>query len=358
MVRSNRPEDAGPGQVPGFERDVPGRRLVAGRGPPSRVLHQGPAEHARDQGRFVEVRAGPVPDQAAVPHHRDHVRDLQDLREAVRDVQHRHAGGAQGRDHAEEPLGLPLIQRGGGLVHDQDPGVQHQRPPDRDQLAVSVGELLHLAGGVDRHAQPGELVRGPLAHGVRRHQVTAAARAGPAHVHVLGDAEGLVELEFLRDQDDSERLGVAGGAEGDLLAAELDVAGGGADHPRRDLRGRALAGPVLPDERVDLCGGQGHGQLVHRDRGAVDLPDGAQRQQGRGRRGFAGCGLAGCGLAGCRAGPAGDGPAGGRERRMPLSPGPPSDAVGGQASSSCGRVPRADGLLVCRRVRLAARSAG
>ncbi len=103
--------------------------------------------------------------------------------------------------------------------------------------------------------------------------------------------------------------------------AKLDVASGGADHARRDLGGGALAGPVLPDERVHLRRRQRHGQLVHRDRGAVDLADAAQAparpppgsRAGRGGR---------SGFRVRAARPVSRGrSAGGRERRMLLSPG-------------------------------------
>jgi hypothetical protein len=116
-------------------------------------------------GAFENCFGGPVFDDLAEVHHRDavgdvahhrqvvgdeHVADLQLLLQLVEQVEH---------------LGLDRqVERGDGLVADDDVGVQCQGTGDADTLPLPAGELLRkLVGGL-----------GPQAHQLQQ----------PAHPHV------------------------------------------------------------------------------------------------------------------------------------------------------------------------------
>ena len=78
--------------------------------------------------------------QLAVAHHRRPVRYRQHLVQPVRDVNHRHALGAQPAQHAKQPLHIGHRQAGGRLVQHQQPGLHGQRPADSQQRLFGPGE--------------------------------------------------------------------------------------------------------------------------------------------------------------------------------------------------------------------------
>ncbi len=62
--------------------------------------------------------------------------------------------GLEARDDFEEALDLSLAQRGGRLVHDEDPRVRADRLGDLDQLLLGHAESLDEPIGVDVCADP------------------------------------------------------------------------------------------------------------------------------------------------------------------------------------------------------------
>ena len=93
------------------------------------------------------------PDHPPVPQHRDAVGDGVDLVEAMRDVDHRHVMVAQAADDVEEVLDLAVAQRRGGLVHDEDAGVEAERLGDLDELALADAQALDGPARVDVEAE-------------------------------------------------------------------------------------------------------------------------------------------------------------------------------------------------------------
>ena len=74
-----------------------------------------------------------------------------------------------------------------------------------------------------------------------------------AEEDVLGDGELGDQVELLVDDGDAVALGVAGAVQHERLAVEEQLAGVVGVGAAEDLHQRALAGPVLADEGMDLA---------------------------------------------------------------------------------------------------------
>jgi hypothetical protein len=104
------------------------------------------------------------------------------------------------------------------------------------------------------------------------------ARRFEAEDEVLERRQALKELEPLLDHPDAVGERVVWTAEADQLVVELDLAFVRRDEPERNRHQRALAGPVLADERVNRAALDYEVDAVVRDDGAVALRDSAQRE--------------------------------------------------------------------------------
>ncbi len=216
------------------------------------VLHLA-ADHHRDHLVRGELAGAVGGHRPAVAQHGDAVRDLEDLLQAVADVDGRHAPRPQLADDGQQPLRIRLGQGGGGLVEDEDARVLGQRLGDLDHLLLADAQLLHRPIGVDVQSHAGE---GGLGVGRDRVPVDEAAphRLVPQH-QVLRHRELGDESQLLGDERDAVRLGGLQGAEVHGLPAQEDLAavGPAGIEPAEDLDQRALAGAVFAAERVDLA---------------------------------------------------------------------------------------------------------
>ena len=110
------------------------------------------ADHTADQvvlGHTGQRLAG---DPGAVAQRGDLLADLEDLLQPVGDEQHRGTLFAQRAHDAEEAGDLAAGEGGGGLVHDQDAGVEGERLGDLDDLLV--GDRQSAGGPVRRQVDP------------------------------------------------------------------------------------------------------------------------------------------------------------------------------------------------------------
>ena len=89
-------------------------------------------------------------DPPAVLEHGDPVGEVEDLGEPVRDVQEADAALLEPAHERVEQLDLVVGERGGRLVHDEQPGVQGERLGDLDDL------LLRRRRGCRTRASAGE----------------------------------------------------------------------------------------------------------------------------------------------------------------------------------------------------------
>ena len=185
-------------------------QLLAGRMPhPMEQLADRTAHHELDQAGDVDLPGRARVDALAVAHHRDPIGDLEDLVQAVGDVDDRHAAQGQLAHDAEQPLRFCLGQGGRGLVQDQDPGVVHQGARDLDHLRVRARERAD--GRVEVESRPEALEGGRSlpAHAVPIESPKACAGTRPADEQIFDDGQVREEVEFLRHHGDA---GVLGGA--------------------------------------------------------------------------------------------------------------------------------------------------
>ena len=214
-----------------------------------RSLHL--AEHVLDQRAPVDLRDLVRPDPHPVPEHRHAVAELEDLVEPVRDEDHAATLRDELAGRPEHPLDLRLAQRRGRLVEDEQAGVADEQARDLDELALADRE------GLDRSAEPHvaepELVEdapgllGETAPSVEERHVE------PAEEDVVLDAELGHEAQLLVHERDPVRLGVVRVPERELLAVEADHPLVGPDQADEGLHEGALAGAVVPADRVHLA---------------------------------------------------------------------------------------------------------
>ena len=75
-------------------------------------------------------------DQSAIAQHGDAVRYIQHLCQPVADEHHRHPARRQGAHHRQQRIGFGLGQRRGRFIHEDQPGIRHQCPGNRHDLAL------------------------------------------------------------------------------------------------------------------------------------------------------------------------------------------------------------------------------
>ena len=186
----------------------------------------------------------------AAAHHRHPRRIADHLAQLVGDQHHRVAVVREAAHEGERLDRLLVGQHRGGLVQDEDPGAEQQHLEDLDALLLGDGERADDGARVDLEAHVSRL---------RRHRFSGVARAAhPQRVaagehDVLGDGEALHQLVVLVDHADAELGGIGRRGDGGGPAVDRDGSFVGRIEPAGDVHQGRLAGPVLPEERVDLA---------------------------------------------------------------------------------------------------------
>ena len=164
------------------------------------------ADHHRDEATGGRVGGGHRVDPAPVLEDGDAVGDGEDLAQPVRDVEDGDALLAQPAHQRQQRLGLVVGQRGGGLVHHDDAGVERAGLDDLDHLLLRHRERAHQRAGPERPLP--QLVEQPLRVGVHAAAVDDAEPAGlAADPHVLGHRALGQEVELLVDDRHARRPG-------------------------------------------------------------------------------------------------------------------------------------------------------
>ena len=190
-------------------------------------------------------------DDLAAAQDRDPVGDGEDVLEEVGDVDDADAAVAEVADDLQQALGLGFLQGRGRLVEDQDVGLVEQRAGDLDQLLLAEAQRGERAVEVDVEADRLEHRLGLAAHRPAVERDPGGERLA-AEEEVLEDVEVGEERQLLGDDRDPLIGRLAGVAEGDPLAVELErplIRGGAADD---DLDQRRLAGAVGAEQGVHL----------------------------------------------------------------------------------------------------------
>ena len=224
-----------------------------------------------------ELGGRPRRDVAAVAQDGDRVGDRADLLEPVADEDDRDAALAQPADGREEVVDLVRRERGGRLVHDQQPRARRERLRDLEQLPVGDAEPAHRRVRAEVDAELVEDAR-RLARASRPSRPCASALRGCAPGEdVLGDASGPGRPSAPGTwRRCPSRCAACGSPIRCGSPSISDLALVGLDDAGEDLDERRLARAVLADERV-------HGRRLDREAdvrerldAAVALRDAAQ----------------------------------------------------------------------------------
>ena len=192
-----------------------------------------------------------VATRSAVAKHRHAVAQLEDLVESVRDEDDAPPLRDEVARGAEDALDLGLAERRRRLVQDEQARVADEQARDLDELPLADRERLD--GGAELHVAEAELVE-DAARVLRQAPPPVDERdVQPTEVDVVLHAELGDETELLVHEGDPVRLRVVGVPQRDLLALEADDAFVGPDEPDKCLHERALAGAVVPADRVHLA---------------------------------------------------------------------------------------------------------
>ena len=271
MDRERHPVDVRPRELAHVQR----RLAALGGGPLRGGADRLAGDHA-DQRVVVELAAPRVGDDLAVAERDDPVGQVDDLVEAVRDEDDAGAALGDAADRAEELGDLLAVQRGGGLVENEDvvrAGPAVERAGDGDDGPLGGGQArdrdAHVEVGVELRDQ---LLRVALLlpHGGRQ---VAAATDAPAEVEVLDRAEGRDQAEVLMDEVEALAQ-VRAVAESDLRPRVRLV------HAGEDLHERRLAGAVVTDDGDDLAGRDAQRDVVQRPHAGERLADARRLEQG------------------------------------------------------------------------------
>ena len=165
------------------------------------------------------------------------------LVDAVGDEDDRLAGG---RDDLGQLLLHDLaghrVDRGEGLVHQQQAGLGDERAGEADALAHATGELAGI---------------GPLEAGEAHHlDVLRDLGAGvgvDAALHLQAEADVLLDGAPGHQRVVLEDDGAVGAGAGDRLAVDRDLAGGRLDEAGDDVEERALAAAAGAHDREELA---------------------------------------------------------------------------------------------------------
>ncbi len=184
--------------------------------------------------------------------------------------------GGEGVVHGVDDGGR---QAEAGLVEQQQLGLAHQRPADRQHLALAArhgaGTLAAPLGKPREHRIDAlEQARDAAAIGQRR---------GAQHQVVLDTLLGEEPPALGRQRQALAHDGVGRQAR-DVLAAELDGAAGHRGDAGDGVQRRGLAGAVRPEQRHDRAARHFQGDVGHADQVAVAHLEMGHAQQRGARR--------------------------------------------------------------------------
>ena len=149
-------------------------------------------------------------------------------------------------------------QRGGRLVHHDQPRVADERAQDLDLLLIGDAKRLDADGRAVLEADPGRELVEALALLGRGRRGPPRPSSIPRNTLSSTDIAGASASSWWMSAM-PWRIASRGERKRHGLAVAEDLAGVGRDRAGDDLAERRLARAVLADERVDLAGGDGHG---------------------------------------------------------------------------------------------------
>ena len=219
----------------------------------------------------------------SAPQNGEALRDLEDLLELVGDEEDGDAAGLEVANDVEEGAHLLLRQGGGGLVHDDEPGVAYERAADGDQLLVGDGEVADRLVQVDGEADLGDGFRGDPAHARAVDQGASGGNLA-AERDILHDGEVGEDGEVLVDDAHADGDGVCGRQVRVFASRDGHASGIRGVDAGDDLDEGGFARPVFAGQAVDFSGrdlevdvdqgshaGEGFADVSHRQHRGVHV---------------------------------------------------------------------------------------
>ena len=225
-----------------------------------RALHL--AEHVLDQGAPVDRVDLVRRDALAVSQHRHAIAELEDLVQPVRDEDDAPALRDEVAHGLEHALDLRLAECRCRLVENEQARVADEEAGDLDELPLADRERLHRRPELD--VAKAELVEDAACVLGEAATPVDEGHVEPSEEDVVLDAELRHEAQLLVHERDAVCLRVVWVPERDLLALEADHAFVRLDEPDERLHEGALAGAVVPADRVHLAVPHVEGEAPHR----------------------------------------------------------------------------------------------
>ena len=162
------------------------------------------AQHLGNQLHPGQILNDILANQLTVPQNRNAVADLVNLIQEVGNKDDAHALGLQVPHQLEELFHFLLVQRGGGLVQDQNLAVHIHSPGNGHHLLHGDGAAAQLLGRYCRNIQGFQKFSGALVHLLPVGQ----GALGSAYIHILRHRQVGAEGNFLINRTDARVLGI------------------------------------------------------------------------------------------------------------------------------------------------------
>ena len=247
-------------QVAHLEYDL----VVRGRGGRAVALEQGAADHHCDDGLHAGGRGRHRVDVLAVAHHGYAVGDSLELVHLVRDVDDADPVAFELADDAEEVIDFRVVQRRGGLIHDEHPGFERQGLGDFHHLLLGHGEFADQGVRIQVQMQAVEDLPSVLLHFPIVDEQAEAPAGFAADEDVLRDAAVVHQVELLMNDADAEILRGSRARDIHRLAVDANLARVLLVHARQHFHQRGLAGAILAHQRVHFASHQLEPAVVER----------------------------------------------------------------------------------------------
>src|SRR5215210_5056172 len=238
------------------------------------------AHHQLGEVVLVRLRGHPRPDDPAAANDGDPVGNRQHLVELVADEDDARALGLEAAEDAKDLERLLGRQHGRRLVEDEDSRAPIERLEDLDPLLLPDAQLVDADARVEREPQ---LLGEDCDPSLSLASIDDPGRTDGllAEDDVLGHRQDGHEHEVLMNHPDSATDRVRWVADGDDLAVDPDLTLVRPDEAVEDVHQRALAGAVLPEQRVNLAGYDVDSDAVVGDGAGEPLRDPAHVEHGR-----------------------------------------------------------------------------
>ncbi len=212
-----------------------------------------------ERNDFLVIGLGRQPfGHLAAPAEDDHaVGNLEDIGYVVADQDHGAAATGEPAGELQHLARFDDGKRRGRLVHDDEPGIQIERPADGDGLALTARQA---ADGRFRIGNMGieffQQAIDALAHFLTLQERNAqnGAFQFAAEKHVFGDGQVLRERQFLEDRRDPRRRRVLGRMKGDRIALDDEFAIARRMGARQDLDEGRFARAIVAEQCQHLAG--------------------------------------------------------------------------------------------------------